>query len=169
MRQRDQKCLRAGVSRQLNLFFSLLALLASHGHARHALHIIIIIVAISVIVLVKAAAAAIQIGAAKVSVQDALVVASIDGRSRIRHQVVAQMGESALHGGHQRLCRAWPERSLSRGRVELCLGEAKSQLRAVGRGAVNSGSVRRPSCVAVLVAPGRAQPFSCLLGWMRKG
>ncbi|KAK8248987.1 hypothetical protein IWZ00DRAFT_312849 [Phyllosticta capitalensis] len=144
--------------RQLDLLFGLLALLASYCHASHALHVIII-VSISIIVLVKSAAAAVQVAAAKVSVQDALIVAGVDGGGRIGHQMVAQMSESALHGGHEMFCKAWPEEALSRGRVELCFGRGKIPVAGGGRySTAGSGSVRESGYLAVSFAPGRAQP-----------
>jgi hypothetical protein len=74
-----------------------LAVGAAHGHARHALHVVVVVNVRLVVLLADAAAAR----ARQPMVQDAFIVARarVDRGGRVGHQVVAHVRESALHGG----------------------------------------------------------------------
>ena len=90
------------MGRELHFLFlplyTCLAVCAIHGHADHALGIVVVVVHVRLFI-IHAAAARGRHAAGKIAIQNALVVArtGVDGGGRVGHQVVAHVRKGALH------------------------------------------------------------------------
>jgi hypothetical protein len=143
-----------------------LAVSSAHGHAGHALDIVV------VLFVIVCASPARELAAGQVAIEDAFVdIPRVDGGCRVGHQVVAHVGEGALHGGGGERC-SWRRRPRVRWETGKFVGpDAKFRAGSSGRvGAVaraGNGSALATHTIAsgkgVLVA--RVRLRAALASW----